>query len=58
MVHRYFVRCLPPRRFVFGGSEFDLGVERPDLVWFDVDGFTLADEVKTGHGASGLGMSP
>lgn len=48
VIHRYFTRGLPPRRFVFGGAEFDLGIGRADLVWFDIDGFVLADEVKTG----------
>lgn len=48
VVHRYFSRCLPPARFIFGGAHYDLGVGRPDLIWFDVDGCVLADEVKTG----------
>jgi hypothetical protein len=48
VVHRYFSRCLPPARYFFGGTEFDLGVGRADLVWFDVDGLVLADEIKTG----------
>lgn len=48
IVHRYFSQCLPPARFLFGGAEFDLGVGRADLIWFDSDGSVLADEVKTG----------
>lgn len=48
VVHRYFTRCLPPAQFILGGANFDLGVGRPDLIWFDVDGRVLADEVKTG----------
>jgi len=48
IVHRYFSQCLPPARFFFGGAEFDLGVGRADLIWFDIDGSVLADEVKTG----------
>lgn len=48
IVHRYFSQCLPPARFLFGGAEFDLGVGRADVIWFDVDGSVLADEVKTG----------
>jgi hypothetical protein len=48
IVHRYFSQCLPPARFLFGGAEFDLGVGRADIIWFDVDDSVLADEVKTG----------
>ncbi len=48
IVHRYFSQCLPPVRFFFGGAEFDLGVGRADLIWFDIDGAVLADEIKTG----------
>jgi hypothetical protein len=48
VVHRYFSRCLPPSRFIFGGANFDLGVGRPDCLWFDIEQFVLTDEVKTG----------
>jgi hypothetical protein len=48
VVHRYFTRCLPPARFAFGGAEYDLGIGRADLVWFDFDEVVLADEVKAG----------
>jgi hypothetical protein len=48
VVQRYFRRCLPPEIYVFGGSEYDLGIGRADLVWFDPLGRVLVDELKTG----------
>lgn len=47
-VSRYFRQCLPPARFIFGGAEHDLGVGRPDLLWVDIGGYILVDEIKTG----------
>ena len=48
VVGSYFRHCLPPARFIFCGAEHDLGIGRADLIWIDISGYILVDEIKTG----------
>jgi hypothetical protein len=43
---------IPPPSYTFCAAEFDLGVGRVDLVWFDKADNVVVDEIKTGNSRS------